>query len=49
MSTKERAIIESHVNSHNGGWYRIIDRYTDGVRILWGRDDQQWEKFLKTA
>jgi len=43
----EQNLIEKHLNKHDGGWWRILDRYTTGILILWGRENRQWEKFIK--
>jgi hypothetical protein len=45
--TDEQSIIEKHLTKHDGGWYRIIERYTTGIKILWGKENRQWEKFLR--
>ena len=47
MTDKEQIIIEKHVDSHSGGWYNIIDRFIDGVMIVWGKGDRQYRKFIK--
>ena len=45
--TDEQKIIEKHLQKYDGGWYRIIDRYTTGILILWGKGNRQWKKFIK--
>ncbi len=47
ITDKEQTIIEKHVDSHGGGWYNIVDRYTDGIKILWGKGNRQYLKFIK--
>ena len=47
MRSVEQQIIEQHLNKYDGGWYNIIVRYTDGIRIEWGRGNRSWQKFLK--
>ncbi len=47
MNKREQQIIENHVNKHNGGWYNIIDRYTDCIRIKWGKGDRSYIKLLQ--
>ena len=51
MSEKEQQIIEKHLDKHNGIWYKIIGRYTDSIRIEWGKDsricDRIYTKTLK--
>ena len=47
MTEKEQHIIEKHLDKHNGGWYNIIDRYTDSIRIEWGKGNYTYTKTLK--
>ena len=47
MTKKEQYIIEKHVDKHNGSWYNIIDRYTDSIRIEWGKEGRNYTKTLK--
>ena len=43
----EQNLIEKHLNKHDGGWYDVLYRYNTGILILWGRENRQWEKFIK--
>ncbi len=46
MSKKEQHIIEKHIDKHNGIWYKIIDRYTNSIRIEWGKEGRIYRKTL---
>lgn len=47
MTKKEQQIIEKHIDKYSGIWYNIIDRYTDSIRIEWGKEGRIYTKILK--
>jgi len=44
---KEQIITEKHLKNKDAGWYNILDIYTDGFMIVWGRGNRTYTKFLK--
>ncbi len=39
--------IERHLHKYNAGWWKLLQRYTTGILIEWGRNSRTYVKFIR--